>query len=147
MSYIGPQQLEQELGADKFLQLTDPNKTGEVDTALVGQAIAYAVGLFDSYARTRYELPVPATQMVVSICLDLASYKLQRARATTQEARKSLKESLYDPAIKLLEAIQGGKAALDVPAQEETAASPASPDRILKGTGKSQFGEDKIGSY
>jgi hypothetical protein len=59
----------------------------------------------------------------------------------------ALKKSLYDPAIKLLEAIQKGTAALDIPAEEETATSPASPDRVLKGTGKSQFGEDKIGGY
>jgi phage gp36-like protein len=147
LSYITQQDLEEELGADKLLQLTDPNKTGVVDSAVVGKAISYAVGLFESYARTRYTLPVPATQMVKSICLDLAVYKLRRSRATTQDAMDALKKSLYDPAIKLLTDIQKGTAALDIPAQEETAASPASPDRILKGTGKSQFGDDKIGGY
>ena len=147
MSYITRQHLEQELGADKFLQLTDPDKTGAVDDTLVEQAIAYAEGIFDSYARTRYTLPVMATPMVVSICIDLASYKLQRARTPSQEGKKALKESLYDPSIKLLEAIQGGKAALDIPAQDETPTSPATPDRVLKGTGRSQFGDDKIGGY
>lgn len=147
MTYITQQHLEQELGSDKLLQLTDPNKTGEVDATLVGQAIAYAVGIFESYARTRYKLPVPATQMLISICLDLAIYKLELRRATTQEKRKSLQEALYDPSIRLLKDIQGGKAALDVPAEEETASTPASPDKILSGTGRSQFGEDKIGGY
>jgi phage gp36-like protein len=147
LSYITQQDLEDELGADKLIQLADPNKTGVVDAAVVSKAISYAVGLFESYARTRYTLPVPVTEMVKSICLDLAVYKLRRSRATTQEAMDALKKSLYDPAIKLLEAIQKGAAALDIPAQEETAALPASPDRVLKGTGKSQFGEDKIGGY
>jgi phage gp36-like protein len=147
LSYITQQDLEEELGSDKLLQLTDPNKTGEVDSAIVGKAISYAVGLFESYARTRYTLPVPTTEMVRSICLDLAVYKLRRSRATTQEAMDALKKSLYDPAISLLKAIQKGEAALDIPAQEETAELPASPDRILSGTGKSQFGDDKIGGY
>lgn len=147
MSYITQQDLLEELGADKLLQYTDPNKTGQVDSSVVSKAISYAVGLFESYARTRYTLPVPATAMVRSICLDLATYKLQLARTPSPEGKKSLKESLYDPAIKLLEALQKGAAALDIPAQEETVESPASPDRVLSGTGRSQFGEDKIGGY
>ncbi len=124
MSYIEKQDLLDELGENRLVQLTDKDKTGEVDDSVVDKAIAYAVGLFDSYARTRYTLPVPATEMVRSICLDLAVYKLQRARAATEEARDGLKKSLYDPAIKLLEAVQSGKAALDIPAVEETATSP-----------------------
>lgn len=147
MSYITKQDLLEELGDEKLLQLTDPNKTSVVDDAVVGKAIAYAEGLFDSYARTRYTLPVPLTEMVRSVCLDLAIYKLRRARASTKEAMDNLKASLYDPAIRLLTDIQSGKAALDIPAVEETTSSPASPDTILKGTSKSQFGDDKIGSY
>lgn len=147
MSYITQQDLAGELGEDKLLQLADPNKTGEVDSSVVDKAISYAVGLFESYARTRYTLPVPATAMVKAVCLDLAMYKLHLSRTATPEGRKSLKESFYDPSIKLLEAIQKGTAALDIPAQEETVESPASPDRILSGTGKSQFGDDKIGGY
>lgn len=147
MSYITKQDLLEELGERKLVELTDNDRTGVVDDTVVNKAIAYAEGLFDSYARTRYSLPVPLTEMVKSVCLDLAVYKLRRARASTQEMQDSLKKALYDPAIKLLEAIQSGKAALDVPAAEEAATTPASPDRILKGTSKSQFGDDKIGSY
>ena len=135
------------MGEGRLVQLTDKDKTGEIDTAVVGKAIAYACGLFDSYARTRYTLPVPATEMVRSICLDLARYKLERDRARTTEAIDNLKKSLYDPAIKLLEAIQSGKAALDVPAAQETATNPQSPDRVLSGTKQSQFTDKKLKSY
>jgi phage gp36-like protein len=147
LAYIAKQDLLDELGEDKLIQLTDNERSGTVDDAVVNKAIAYAEGLFDSYARTRYALPVPVTEMVKSVCLDLAVYKLRRARTSTKEAMDSLKSSLYDSAIKVLEAIQKGTAALDVPAAEESVSSPASPDAVLKGTSKSQFGDDKIGGY
>ena len=147
MAYITKQDLLDELGETRLVQLTDKDKTGEVDDKVVNQAIAYACGLFDSYARTRYQLPVPTTEMVRSICLDLARYKLERNLARTQEAIDNLDKSLYKPAIKLLTDIQGGKAALDVPAAEETADAPASPDKILKGVEHSQFTSNRLRDY
>lgn len=147
MSYITKQDLIEELGEDKLVQLTDNARTGAVDDAVVERAISFAVGTFEAYARTRYTLPVPATELVRSKCLDLAIYKLRRNRATTQEAIDTLKKSLYDPAIKFFEAIQSGKAALDVPAVDETTASPASPDRVLSGTRRTKFSDDSLGSY
>lgn len=147
MAYITKQDLLDELGETRLVQLTDKDKTGAVDDTVVNKAIAYACGLFDTYARTRYTLPVPTTEMVRAICLDLAVYKLERGRAKSQEAIDNLNKSLYNPAIKLLGDIQSGKAALDIPAVEEKVSNPASPDAILKGTSKSQFGDDKIGGY
>lgn len=147
MSYIALQDLLDEIGEEKLIQLTDNAKTGEVNEAVVARAIAFAVGTFEAYARTRYELPVPVTEKVKSICLDLTFYKLRRARAATSEAIDSLKKSLYDPNIKFLEALQSGKAALDVPAKDETAESPGSPDRVLKGSSKPVFTDDRIDSY
>jgi phage gp36-like protein len=147
LSYITLQDLLDELGERRLVQLTDKDKTGEVDITVANKAIAYACGLFDSYARTRYTLPVPTTEMVKNVCFDLALYKLERALAKTQETIDNLNKSLYNPALKLLTDIQSGKAALDVPAAEETATNPASPDKILKGVEREQFTHSKLRDY
>ncbi|PYS88979.1 MAG: DUF1320 domain-containing protein [Acidobacteria bacterium] len=147
MAYITKQDLLDELGEGRLIQLTDKDKTGAVDDAVVNKAIAYGCMLFESYLRTRYTLPVPSTEMVRSTCLDLARYKLERDRAKTTEVIDNLKKSLYDPAIKLLEAIQSGKAALDVPAAQETATNPQSPDSVLKGSKRATFTDENLKSY
>ncbi len=147
MSYITQQDLEDELGSEKLVQLTDNKRTGEVDETVVAKAISWAVGTFDAYARTRYTIPVPVTEKVKSVCLDLAVYKLKRGRATTSEAIDNLRKSLHDPAIKFLEALQSGKAALDVPTAEETAANPTNPDRVLKGSSRPVFSDKRLDNY
>ncbi len=149
MIYISQQDLEDELGAAKLVQLTDSTSSGAVDAARVAKAISSAEGTFESYARTRYELPVPVTEKVKSICVDLAVFNLKRSRTTTEEGIKNLRSALYDPAIKFLEALSSGKAALDIPAASETAASPASPDKVKRGSSerKATFNDESLGSY
>ncbi len=149
MAYITQQDLEEELGEAKLIQLTDnaQPRSGQIDTTRVAKAISFAVGTFDSYARTRYTVPVPVTEKVKAVCLDLAIYHLRRDRSTSSDASEKLRKDLYDPNIKFLEALQSGKAALDVPTQEETAAKPASPDRILSGSSREVFSDRKLGGY
>ena len=147
MSYITKQDLLDELGEQQLIQLTDSARTGGVDESVVDKALAFAGGTFDAYARTRYSLPVPATAKVKALCLDLAIYKLKKARVTTSEGIDNLRKSYYDPSIKFLEALQSGKAALDVPAADETTESPAIPDRVLSGTVRKVFTDEKLDSY
>lgn len=147
MSYITIQDLLEEVSEQRLLQLTDNNKTGQIDQAKVQKAISFAVGTFESYARTRYTLPVPATELVKSKLFDLAIYKLERDLARTPDSIDKLRKQYYDPTIKFLEALQKGTAALDVPAAEETATNPASPDRVLSGSSKPVFTDDKFEGY
>ena len=147
MPYITQQDLLEEVGEKKLIQLTDNDRTGEIDAAKVQKAISFAVGTFEAYARTRYKLPVPTTELVKSKIIDLALYKLERDRATGSETIEKLRKELYDPTIKFLEALQSGKAALDVPATEETVENPASPDRVLRGNSKPVFGDDKLRGF
>ena len=74
MGYINLQDLVDELGEEILVQLTDDSDTGEINEVVVNRAIASAEGTFESYIRTRYSLPAPATQMVKSRCLNLAIY-------------------------------------------------------------------------
>jgi phage gp36-like protein len=149
VAYITQQDLLDELGLAKLVQLTDSTSSNMVDAARVAKAISSAEGTFESYARTRYELPVPATEKVKSICVDLAVFNLKRSRTTTEEGIKNLRVALYDPAIRFLEALSSGKAALDIPAASETATSPASPDKVKRGSNKRKavFSDEKLGSY
>lgn len=147
MSYITETDLVEELGEAKLIQLTDNNRSGTIDHARVVKAISYAVGTFDSYARTRYTLPVPVTEKVKATCLDLAIYHLYKSRASTQDGVYEVRRDTHNAAIKFLEALQSGKAALDIPATEETTMNPATPDRVLKGASKPVFTDDKLSTY
>ncbi len=148
MAYIELQDLLDELGEDVLIQLSDNTETGEIDEARVGKAIQYARGVFDAYARTRYSIPVPVTPMVQSINLDLAVFHLYKSRSTvTKDSVYEVRKIANDDAIKLLTAINQGKAALDVPATEETIESPVTSDAILTNAARTKFTDGKLSSY
>lgn len=147
--YISQQDLLDELGEATLIQLTDNARprANAIDETRVSKAIAFAEGTFNAYARTRYTVPVPATVMVKAVCLDLAIYQLKRDRSSTSDASEKLRKDLYDPHINFLKALQKGTAALDVPATEETATNPGSPDRILSGSSRTVFTDKKLDNY
>ena len=147
MAYIALQDLLDELGEDILVQLTDDSDTGEISEAVIAKAIASAEGTFESYIRTRYSLPVPATQLVKSRILDLAVYQLYRKRATFDDGVFKVKKTAYDETISLLRDIQKGLAALDVPAAEETIESPASGDEILTNKFNTKFSDTKLSGF
>ncbi|HEX8090889.1 MAG TPA: DUF1320 domain-containing protein [Blastocatellia bacterium] len=155
MSYITKQDLVDELGAEKLLELADNTGQGSLDdqeiVSRIGKAIGYAVGTFDSYARQRYAVPVPVTEKVKSVCLDLAVFHLYKSRATnaTKEGVYGVKKDAHDLAMKFLDAVGMGRAALDVPTAEETVVTPASPDEVLRGSSRSTvvFSDDKLTGY
>ncbi len=149
MSYITQQDLLDELGEDKLIQLTDDEGIGEVGESRINKAISYAVGTVDSYSRTRYTLPVPVTEKVKAVCLDLAVFHLYKSRATDTEGSYKVKKEAHDAAMKFLQDVAAGKAALDVPSLEETETNPASPDEVLRGSEKSTvvFSDDKLTGY
>lgn len=147
MSYITAEDLIDELGEDLLVELTDDNDTGEINENVITKAIDYAVGTFDAYARTRYSLPVPATALVKSRCLDLAIYRLFRKRAELDEGVFKVKKTAHDETISFLKDLQAGRAALDIPAAEETIESPATGDRILTNKSNSKFTDDKFKGF
>ena len=148
MAYIETQDLISELGEDKLVQLTDDEGTGEVNETRVLKAIEYAQGVFDSYARSRYTLPVPTTPMVKSLNLDMAVFHLYKSRATVaKDGLYEIRKNAADDAMKLLRDIAQGKAALDVPAIEETAENPGTPDRVLTNAGRQKFTDEALSGF
>jgi phage gp36-like protein len=148
MAYITQADLEEGIGGlAKLIQHTDDEGLNAVNVAVVNKAIAYAQGIFESHVRTRYTLPVPITEMVKGVCVDLAVFKLRMRRPVEGDAYDAAKLA-HDNAIKLLEKIGTGKAALDVPAAEETKTSPRSADEVLSGPSRpSPFSDDKLRNF
>ena len=148
MAYLELQDLLDELGEDKLVQLSDNDDIGEVNEARVNKAIQHAQGVFDAYARARYSIPVPSTPMVKTLNLDIAVFHLFKSRSTaTKDNVYEVRKNANDDAIKLLTAINQGKAALDIPAAEETITNPATSDRILTNAGKSKFSDEKLSGW
>jgi phage gp36-like protein len=147
VTYISKEDLLVELGERELVQLTNDSDTDEVVDAVVHAAIAYAEGVFESYVRTRYSLPVPATQLVKSSCVNLAVYQLYRKRATFKEGKFEVRETAYKETIALLRDLQAGKAALDVPAAEETVTNPGNSDKILTNADRNKYTDSKLRNF
>jgi phage gp36-like protein len=146
-AYINKQDILRRIDGKKLVQLTDDAGTGQVDDAVVNEAIAEAEGAIESRLRKRYTLPVPVTAQVKGLCLGIVVYLLFARRATTKDGILEVKKQGYDNAIKEVEAIGAGKAALDVPAAEETATNPASTDDVLRGSSNPVFTDDKMRNF
>ncbi len=130
VSYITIDEMVKEIGESRLLQLTDDERTGVIDEGIVTAAIESAESTFNAYARTRYALPVPATQLVKKICKQLARYELESRRATSEETIARLQKTYYTPNLNLLKDVQAGKAGLDIPATAESTV--VSPDKVLR---------------
>jgi len=146
MAYIETQDLLDELGEDTLVKLTDDEGTGEVSETRVLKAIEFAAGTFDSYARSRYSIPVPVTPVVKTVNLDLAIFHLYK-RSHVTGGIYEVKEKAYNEALKTLKDISSGRAALDVPTAEETIEKPATSDRILTNASKTKFSDDALKGF
>lgn len=83
MSYCTLADLIKRYGKDEIIELTDRDRSGDIDEAIVESAISDAKNEIDSYLATRYELPllsVPA--MLNPVCSDIARYYLYEDRVT-----------------------------------------------------------------
>jgi phage gp36-like protein len=149
--YITQADILKRIDHRKLVQLTDDAipPAGEVDVDVVNEAISEAEGTFETYARAAgYALPVPATQKVKAVCLDIAVFQLFQRRATLKDGIFELKEKAYDKAIAYLKDVASRKAALDVPAAEETVSAPATADPVLSGPAKqSMFSDNNLKGF
>jgi len=147
MAYITKQDLLDELGEDLLIQLTNDEGSDTIVESVVNKAIEYAEGTFNSYVRLRYTVPVPVTQMVKSLCLELATYHLFKKRATVDEGVFKIRKIGFDEALARLNDINAGKAALDVPTVEETKENPTTGDKVLSGRKTPQFTDSKLSGF
>jgi phage gp36-like protein len=91
MSYITDADIEERLGAQTYVQLTDDTDIGEADPAKVAEARLGAEGEAESYLAARYRVPVDLSRhgelaaVLTSFVLDLAVYRLHSRRPPVPE--------------------------------------------------------------
>jgi phage gp36-like protein len=125
MAYISNADIERRLGHLLYVQLTDDAGRGSADEAVVAEARLGAEGEVDSYLGRRYAVPVDLVahpelgDMLRSVALDLAEYRLHARRPAAPAEVKSKREA----AVRWLQRIAVGEAVL--PSMEEMGANHA----------------------
>ena len=86
MAYVTNTDIENFLGTQIYIQLTDDTGTGSADTSKVSQARLGAEGEVNSYLATRYQAPVNITgeaetgEVIKTFVLALVAYRLHARR-------------------------------------------------------------------
>lgn len=131
MAYATPNDLVARYGETELIQLTDRAGAGEVDTAIVDQAIADAEALIDGYLSGRFPVPLsPVPLVLVGYACDLA-----RARLYTDAAPDMVKIRAEE-ALRHLSMVGQGK--LNLGMQPE----PTSDNVVLYSGGGRVFNRD-----
>lgn len=137
MAYCTQSDILALLPYDDLLGLTDDDGLGEIDSAVVDQAIAAAEATINAYCQGHYTVPfasVPAN--ILGLCVDLAIYNLYSRRSIIDlpEIRKERKKD----ALNYLTRVADGKVLLDAaqPAQAPSgqAVSLSGGDRLFSRT-------------
>lgn len=105
-------------GEDYVLSSVDRDDDGNPDVEALRAALGQASSEMDSYLGVRFTVPIaPVPQLLVRYCVDIAIYQLAPdAGSYTDEKRRR-----YEDAIRWLQAVAAGKAALPVtPPTEDT---------------------------
>jgi len=147
MSYITLQDLSDELGEETLAKLSGDPDGETVDEARIQSVIENATGVFEGYIRSRYSLPVTTTPLVKQLVKKIAIFELYERWTTIDEGIYKIRRNAYNDAIAQLKDIAAGRAALDVPAAEETKTYPGTSDRILTNASKAKFTDDKLKSF
>lgn len=86
MAYITNADIEERLGSEACVQLTDDDGDGQADVGVVDEARLGAEGEVNSYLARRYQVPIDLTtntdlaDVLASFALDLAEYRLRARR-------------------------------------------------------------------
>ncbi len=91
IEYITNADIEERLGSQAYVQLADDDGDGVADVGVVNEVRHAALGEVNSYLAQRYETPIDTsvhtelTQLLKSISLDLAEYRLRSRRPPAAE--------------------------------------------------------------
>lgn len=125
-AYTSVESLQQAVGENTLVQLTDNNNTGQIDLAAIDQAIETASGEIDMSLAQRYAIPLlnpPLTVQVV--CQDLAIYHLHRGKLLNEDARLR-----YEDARVTLKNLAAGNLALPGVPAAQAASAPAAGQMV-----------------
>lgn len=143
MTYATTADLIRRFGEAEVLQLSDHDITGEIDEAVVAQALADADEVIDGYVSGRYAVPLtPVPALVAMVACDLARHRLHRD-APTEAVLAAHKQAMA-----LLDDIAKGKVTLRAAGITAAEAQPSvdsdsprlvGPGRQFSGRGLSGF--------
>ncbi|ATG74439.1 hypothetical protein AN401_11720 [Zobellella denitrificans] len=112
MSYADLAEMQARYGADELATLTSRDFSGQLNEAVLAEALSDAQATIDGYLASRYRLPLAAVPVVLTrICCVLARYYLEQGRATDQ-ARQD-----YEDAVRWLEQVARGVVSLGLTEQ------------------------------
>jgi len=125
MSYVSNADIEERLGSEAYVQLTDDAGSGSADEDKVTEARLGAEGEVNSYLGRRHAVPIDVTThdelaaVLKSVTLDLVEYRLHTRRPPVPDAFRRKRES----AVRWLQRVASGQAVL--PAASEVEGNPA----------------------
>lgn len=116
-------------GLEELVQLSDRAvpPTGEVDAAVLTEALESASAEIDGYVGAQYKLPLASTPRILNgLACDIARYRLYTAQVTDSVRRR------FEDAIKTLTNISRGVIALPIDAAVDGGpAEPAGRDDVM----------------
>ncbi|QTD89461.1 DUF1320 family protein [Burkholderia anthina] len=130
MGYATQDDMVSRFGSVEVIALTDRERLGEIDSALLERALEDAAAEMDTYLAARYRLPITAVpRFLAGLCCDIARYRLVGAEARdTDEIRNR-----YRDAIKFLTMAADGTVTLGVDPAGSTV-QPGNTIRFEQGT-------------
>ncbi len=96
----------------QLVQLTDDTNSGQVNVAVVADALSDASGIIEMHCRERYALPLFQTNELTALTVDIAVYKLYTKRPGKMPAEVL---QTYKDALGFLTSIAAKKISLDQP--------------------------------
>ena len=141
--YSTAQMILDRIPEKQLIQLTDDNRLGVVDQALVTAAQTSAQGLVDGYCGVKYSVPFATVpDLIPALEADIAAYLLYKRKV---DEIPPAKQKSYDDAIAFLKDVSKGVASLGVdPAPAATSEGGASCNKT---TDDRIFTRDKLSGF
>ncbi len=141
MPYITNADIQERLGNDTYVSLTDDNRDGAADVGVVDEARLAADGEVNSFLARRYQVPINLTlhpelsDLLASMTLDVAEYRLRLRRPpVSEDARRR-----FAQAVDWLTRVADGR--IDLPSAVPPATS------VSRGIIAQSVGEDRLLSH
>lgn len=127
MAYSAQNDIQEQIGEDVLISLTDDAGIGSVDESVATRAIEDADAEIDSYCGKRYTLPFSTVPTIIrKASVDIAIYNLYSRRIGASEAIKTR----YENVIRWLRDVSTGKASLGADDPDGNPPETDSPDVI-----------------
>ncbi len=111
MTYATQDDMIERFGLQEMIQLTDRDRAGTIDVAVLDRALRDADAKIDGFVTGRYSVPLtPVPRLIVGVACDIARYALYDDIATDGVKKR------HDDAVKLLESIAAGRVNLGIDA-------------------------------